>query len=375
MPGEDHAVEEPGHPQVGQGQVTGFGLVHRQPAGQRLAQRAGDVLGHPVRQDLPGPGEQARARHAGRVGLEQGEPGQVDVRPAGRVAEGRADVLDAEVGQLAVGVPDGPDHEHRLGQAVEQGVDRLLGVRGGQVAVRQPGRDHPGAAGRQRGQVLADLGGEGHGSRPADLHHAKQLTAALAQREHGAGAVRDPGHRGRVGVLAAFAPPQVGGAVGDPLGRAVQLRRDVPPAAGLAAGQALLAEQHERPVGLEEPDHHRGRAERVHDLRGQGAGQLGAVGGQFGGRLGEQRRRDLAAAGLRARAAPGRECRCLVRPGPRRPSRPAGSRSPRTARRAAPRPRPRTGRAAPSARPWPSRRRTPRRPRRGCGPARGAGGR
>ena len=85
-------------------------------------------------------------------------------------------------------------------------------------------------------------------------------------------------------------PPHVGGAARDALRRAVQLRRDVPPAAGLAAGQALLAEQHERPVGLEEPDHHRGRAERFQDLRGQGAGQLGAVGGQLGGRLGQQRR-------------------------------------------------------------------------------------
>ena len=86
VPGEDHPVEEPGHPQVGQGRVSGFGLVRRQPAGQRLAQRAGDILAHPVRQDLPGPGEQARAGHAGRIGLEQGEPGQVDVgsaRPAG----------------------------------------------------------------------------------------------------------------------------------------------------------------------------------------------------------------------------------------------------------------------------------------------------
>jgi hypothetical protein len=44
VPGEDHAVEEPGHPQVGQRSLFGFGLDNSEPAGQGLTERTGDML-------------------------------------------------------------------------------------------------------------------------------------------------------------------------------------------------------------------------------------------------------------------------------------------------------------------------------------------
>ena len=212
-------------------------------------------------------------------------------------------MLDAEVAQLTVGVPDGPDHEHRLGQVVEQGVDRLLRDarrpgRRGPGGPRSPGRSPPASEDRCW-RTLAVKAIE-----PGQLTSITPSSSPLRSRN--ASTARAPSGSPAAGAgseSAALAPPQVGGTVSDPLGRAVQLRRDVPPVARLAAGQALLAEQHEGPVALEEPDHHRGRAERVHDLRGQGAGQLGAVRGQLGGRLGEQRR------------GPGREARAGSRAG------------------------------------------------------------
>ena len=239
-PGEDHAVEEPGRAQIGQ--IGGF--LGREPAGQGFAERPGNVLRHAVRQDLHGAGEQAPAGRARRVRLQQGQPGQVRSRPAPGIAETRADVLDAEVGHLSAVIPDRLHHEHRVGHAVQQGVDGRLRLGGSQAAVREAGADDPRAARGERGQVLARLRAElRQRLRPARLHHAEQLAVPLTQREHRPAAVRAADDRRGVVLRTTRVPPQVCGAPGDALSGTVKLRRDVPPAADLAAGQPRLAEE------------------------------------------------------------------------------------------------------------------------------------
>jgi hypothetical protein len=163
-------------------------------------------------------------------------------------------VLDAEVGHLSAVIPDRLHHEHRVGQAVQQGVDGRLRLGGGQAAVREAGADDPRAARGERGQVLARPRAElRQRLGPAHLHHAEQLAVPLAQHEHGPGAVRTADDSRGVVVRTAFGPPQVCGTPGDALSGTVQLRRDMPPPAGLAAGQPCLAEQRERTVGFEQP--------------------------------------------------------------------------------------------------------------------------
>ena len=248
------------------------------------------MLRHAVGQDLHGPGEQALTGNARRVRLQQGQPGQVLSGPAREIAEAGADVLDAEVGHPAAVIPYRLYHEHRVGHAVQQRVDGCPGMSGGQAAVREPGGDHGRAACGQRGQLLADLGAERRERlEPADLHHAEQLAAALAQREDRPSAVGRAGYRRGVAFGPPRGPPQVGGAPGDPLGRAVELRREVPPPAGLALAQPGLAEQRERAVRVKQPQHDGARTERPERRPGHGAGQLRAIGGQLGGGLDHQR--------------------------------------------------------------------------------------
>ena len=195
-------------------------------------------------------------------------------------------------------------------------------------------------------------------ARPAGLHHAEQLTAAFAQREHHPGAIRhsrSPG-RGRF--------PGGRRSTTGRRRRGPPAERGSPAAAGYdASGWPRRGTGRCSPSSASAPSASRSqsttaaRAERLQDLRGQGAGQLGAVDGQFGRRLGQQRRglgpgclappsgRHAGPGGpgrrrpLAGRVGP----RTAARPGPRRPSRPAGSRSPRTARQAVRRPRPTTG--------------------------------
>ena len=156
--------------------------------------------------------------------------------------------------------------------------------------MREPGGDHRRAACGQRGQLLADLGAEGRERLgPADLHHAEQLAAALAQREDRPGAVGRAGYRRGVAFGPARGPPQVGGAPGDPLGWAVELRRQVPPPADLALAQPGLTEQGERAVRVQQPQHDGVRAEGPEHRPGHGPDQVRAIGGQLGGGLDHQR--------------------------------------------------------------------------------------
>jgi hypothetical protein len=196
---------------------------------------------------------------------------------------------NAEVGHLPGVVPDGLDHEHRVGQAVQQGEDRRLRLRGRQVTVGEPGRHHPCAARRQGRQMLADLGGEcGERPRPDGFHHPEQLTVPLAQGEDHPGPGGRSDDRRVVAGRPAGGPPQVSGAASDPLSRAVKLGRDTLPAVGLADRQARLAEQLQSPVHFEQPERDRGRPERDQHLPGQHGDELGAVGGQLGRRLDHQ---------------------------------------------------------------------------------------
>jgi hypothetical protein len=81
------------------------------------------------------------AGHAGRVRLQQRQPGQLRPRPPGWIAEAGADVLDTEVGHPPVVSSDRPDRQHRLGQAVQELENGRFRVCGGQVAVRETGTD------------------------------------------------------------------------------------------------------------------------------------------------------------------------------------------------------------------------------------------
>ena len=103
--------------------------------------------------------------------------------------------------------------------------------------------------------MLADLGREGRDRLgPAGLHDAEQLAVPLAERQDNPGAAGRAGDRDAVRLRTTRAPPQVSGAPGDPLRQAVQLRRDMPPAAGLPAGQAGRTEQREIATATELAD-------------------------------------------------------------------------------------------------------------------------
>ena len=183
-----------------------------------------------------------------------------------------------------------PQHQHRLGQVVEQGAQDRLRLRGGEVTARQTRAQDARAPRGDGRQVLPDVGAEfRERSRPDDRHHPEQLPVPLPQRQHGARPARRTDDRPL--VRTAGGPPQVRAAAGDPLRGEVRLRRNVPPAAGLPAGQAGLAEQGQGAVGFQQPEHDRRRAQRGQHLRGQRAHELSAIGGQFGGGLGPERTR------------------------------------------------------------------------------------
>ena len=171
-------------------------------------------------------------------------------------------MLDGEVRYLPGVIPDRLDHEHRVGQAVEQGVDAPASA-ARRLGLRAPGaRRAPGAQpGGQGGQPLADLGREGRDrlwpnwlSMTPSSSPLCSRSARTARAPPGVPGDRDAGPSSR----RPRAPPQVGGAAGRSAARGQSScggtcrQRPVSP-----LGRPVSPSSESAPSALEQPEHQR----------------------------------------------------------------------------------------------------------------------
>ena len=147
-PGEQHVGEE--RRGVHPGDLNRVHLADQGSAGQVVGGGPRHVLGAAAGQDTLGHREQAVAGSRRRIGLKQGQPGEVGRRTAGRVHEPGAHVHHAEVGHDTVSVPQRPDDQHGLGDLVKRPQDRQRRRRRPHRAVGQPQAEHVGEPGHGR---------------------------------------------------------------------------------------------------------------------------------------------------------------------------------------------------------------------------------
>ena len=255
--------------------------------GQRRGDQPGRVLGVPAAEHPQGPREQAVAGRRPGIGLEQGQRGDLRGRAPGRVGVPGAQVHDGEVGDLTAGVAQRPDDQRGVGDLGQRREDRGGRRHRPDRAGAEADAEHVGEPGDDGGQPIPGVSVElPPGRPPPGFGDAEQGARPVPQAEHRAGRAVPPGRRDgdlvtrrRPGL-----PPQVRSGGRHPLLRAVQLRRQPPPAAGVGAAEAVGAEQLERAVGLEQPDRDRRHPEPRRQLPGERADQLDAVPGPDGRR-------------------------------------------------------------------------------------------
>ena len=349
------------------------------------------VLGAAAGQDPLGHGEQAVAGRRRRVGLKQGQPGELGGGAAGRVDVPRAQVDDAEVGHGAVGVPQRPDDERGLGDLVER-RGRSAGTAPSSPPGRRPGAGRARRRTRRRAADTQALVVTSNAPRGAG-HQASATPSRMPARS------RRPS-TARAAPLPHGAAAGTWSAAGGPAGH----HRSCPSATTRCSRQSNCGGSRRQRLDSAPPSPSwpnsssapsassshtatAGHAEPGPQLRGERADELGAVLRPLGRRDGDQvvggpstcpAAIHSPGGGLvRARAGrPDRAARPGARRRPawpgagwtgapgrarRRPSRVPAGPPRRPCRRAGGRPRPATSRAAPSARPWRSRR--PRPPR------------
>ena len=181
-------------------------------AGQRGADGAGHVLGVPAGEHPLGPRVEAVARRRGRVGLEQGERGELGRRAAERVGVAGAQVHDGEVGDLAAGAAQRPGQQHRVRDLVERGEDGGRRRPRPDVAVGEAHAEHVGEAGHHRRQQAPGVGVElPPRLSPPGLGHAEQDARPVAEARAPRGPRSVPrAPRRPPGRTAAAPPPTTG---------------------------------------------------------------------------------------------------------------------------------------------------------------------
>ena len=167
-PGDRHAVVEPGDPDGRGGHRGGI-------AGLGGRELAGHVLRLARHQRPDAAVEQAPGECRLRIKLEYLPACQLVGPAAGRVAEPGADVIDAEIGDLAGVVPDGVREDEPVEQAIHQAKDPGRPVPGRPVRVGKLGGECMGGEIGEGDELAAQLSGEiGERLRPADHHDAGQ---------------------------------------------------------------------------------------------------------------------------------------------------------------------------------------------------------
>ena len=167
--------------------------------------RARNVLGVPGGQGADRVRQQAARGRGHWVGLQQRAPGDLGGAPPARVPEGLPGVVDPEVGNVAVAVPQRGSDQHGLEQAVEQAGKRRARAHDREVAVLDPRAQQVRARLGQVADLVAQRVREAvPGQRPADLHHAQQ------HRARGRGGPAPPAPRRAIARPAAVYPAAPG---------------------------------------------------------------------------------------------------------------------------------------------------------------------